>query len=194
LTIGGNLTVTNGYLYGCLNGSTTLNITGNYIQPGGQFAFSKAEGTAYGNTSTVMNITGNAIITGGVFDLSQCDANNSAKGMGTINIRGNMSLSGSSSMTVTSAASRGLVNFNGTAEQLYTTVDNVTGLVDFNISAGAKLRLDQQIIKSSGFFNLNSTAGLIIGSADGITASAAIGNVQVTGTRTFSTGADYTYN
>ncbi len=43
-------------------------------------------------------------------------------------------------------------------------------------------------------FTLASGGNLLIGSANGITSSGASGNIQVNGTRSFSTGANYTYN
>ena len=194
LTITGNMIITDGHLYGCMNGSAAINITGNYNQSGGQFAFSKSGGNSYGSTSTTLTINGNAAISGGILDLSQCDANNSNKGLGVLNIKGNMLLSSTALITETSAQSRGRINFVGTTEQLYTSMNNVTGLIDFNVSAGAILRLDQQIVNGSGAFTVNSGAGLMIGSPTGITASGASGNIQVAGTRTYNTGADYTYN
>lgn len=58
---------------------------------------------------------------------------------------------------------------NGT---LNLTTNNVTGTSGFTLSSGATLR---------------------IGNASGITSTASSGSVQVTGTRTFSTGANYVY-
>ncbi|MBI2556043.1 MAG: Ig-like domain-containing protein, partial [Planctomycetes bacterium] len=49
-------------------------------------------------------------------------------------------------------------------------------------------------ITGGGTFTLSSGATLGITSTAGITSSGATGNVQVTGTRSFSTGANYTYN
>lgn len=47
---------------------------------------------------------------------------------------------------------------------------------------------------SDGTFTLSSGGGLSIGDPAGISTSGATGNIRVTGTRTFSTTADYTYN
>ena len=49
-------------------------------------------------------------------------------------------------------------------------------------------------ISGGGSFTLSSGATLGITSAAGITASGATGNIQVTGTRTYDTGANYIYN
>ncbi|MBN1386838.1 MAG: hypothetical protein JW965_00215 [Bacteroidales bacterium] len=49
------------------------------------------------------------------------------------------------------------------------------------------------IVSGAGSFSLASGAGIFIGSPEGITSSGATGNIQTT-TRTFDTGANYTYN
>jgi len=66
-------------------------------------------------------------------------------------------------------------------------------MVDYIINSGAIVRTNNNLLTSDGDFTLMSGGGLLIGSADGITQTAMLGNVQVTGTRTYSTGADYTY-
>ncbi len=197
INIGGNLNVQGGTVYSCTNGSTIINLTGNYVQTGGTFAFTKNGGTAYGNTSTVMNVTGNATISGGTLDMSQCDANNSAKGIGQMYLTGNMSLSGSGVVTETSNASSGQVYFNGTSAVQYftsTSLGCITNSVDFIVNSGAILRMDDQILSGGGNFTLMSNGGLMMGNANGITSSGATGNVQCSGTRSYSTGGDYTYN
>jgi hypothetical protein len=50
------------------------------------------------------------------------------------------------------------------------------------------------IVSGAGSFTLSAGGNLGIGSTAGITSSGATGNVQVTGTRTFSTAGNYTYN
>jgi hypothetical protein len=56
------------------------------------------------------------------------------------------------------------------------------------------LNLGTNTLGGSGAFNLKAYGSLGIGSATGITASTASGNIQVTGTRTFSSTANYKYN
>ena len=197
VVIGGNFNLTGGLIYGCTNGSATIDLAGNYVQTGGTFAFTKAGGTAYGNTSTIMNVTGNMNISGGTMDLSQCDANNSTKGIGQVYVKGNIALSSSGLVTETSSASSGQIFFNGTSAVQYfttTSLNTVTNTVDFTVNSGAILRMDNQIIPGGGAFSLLSGGGIMLGDANGITLSGASGNIQVTGTRTYSTGADYTYN
>jgi hypothetical protein len=49
-------------------------------------------------------------------------------------------------------------------------------------------------VVGAGAFTLASGGTLGIGDASGIATSGAAGSIQVTGTRTYSTGANYTYN
>jgi hypothetical protein len=56
------------------------------------------------------------------------------------------------------------------------------------------LSMGANIISGAGSFTLGSGGNLGIGSTAGITSSGATGNVQVSGTRSFSTGANYNYN
>lgn len=56
------------------------------------------------------------------------------------------------------------------------------------------LNMGTNTISGAGSFTLGAGGNLGIGSTAGITSSGATGNVQVTGTRTFSTAANYTYN
>src|ERR1041384_7382755 len=63
----------------------------------------------------------------------------------------------------------------------------------FAVSSGS-LNCGTNVASGSGAFILSSGATLGIGSTDGITSSGATGNIQVTGSRTFDTGANYTYN
>jgi hypothetical protein len=196
LNIGGNFYMAGGILFGCTNGSTSINVTKDYVQTGGVFAFNRSGGTAYGNISTTMTVRGNALLSGGKMDMTQCNANNAAKGNGILNLKKNMNLSGSASLTETSSASRGQVNFGGPAIQYYTSTDAniITRFVDFTVMMGSILRMDKEIISGAGNFTLQNGAGLMMGHPNGIAKTSATGNIQVTGTRTFNTGSDYTYN
>jgi hypothetical protein len=50
------------------------------------------------------------------------------------------------------------------------------------------------VVDGAGNFSLSAGATIEIGSVDGITSTGVTGNIQVTGTRSFSTTANYTYN
>jgi len=72
------------------------------------------------------------------------------------------------------------------------TIDDGMG-TDLTVNGTANVT-GTGIIGGAGSFTLSSGATLGIGSTAGITSSGASGSIQVTGTRTFDTGANYTYN
>lgn len=74
---------------------------------------------------------------------------------------------------------------------LESIVVNSTGTLQVN-SAGT-LILNNKIVSGNGSFNVQSSGSLQIGSSAGISSSGATGNIQ-TQTRSFSSGANYTYN
>lgn len=193
MNIGGNFNVNGGTIFMCENGSDIMNVTGNINVTGGLFSFCRAGATAYGNTSGTINLTGNLNVTGGTIDMSQYTANNAGKGYGVINIKGNILVSGSGLITETQN-SRGQIYFCGTTAQTYNCYNKTTNFIDYIVNSGAILRCDNQLLNSDGTFTLLSGGGIMIGSADGITQTALAGNIQCTGTRSYSTGADYTYN
>lgn len=65
----------------------------------------------------------------------------------------------------------------------------------FDVSGTLQMGTDgTATMAGDGDFSLNSGGTLGVTSTEGITASGATGNIQNTGTRTFSTGANYEYN
>lgn len=71
------------------------------------------------------------------------------------------------------------------------TLDN-PGTISVN-NTGVLVFTGENHIAGTGTFTLASGGGLIIGSANGITSSGSTGSVRTT-TRTFNTGANFTYN
>ncbi len=150
------------------NTSRTITVTGNYFQTAGSFVFnngSSSSATAY------LYVAGNFFFTGG-------------------------------SITELSSG-RGSVIFNGNGNiQMYTSGGTLSNTIDFTVSTGAYLQMGtgsspSVISLSNGTFTLSSGATLGITSPQGITAIATGstgGNIRVTGTRTFDTGANYFYN
>ena len=89
-----------------------------------------------------------------------------------------------------------LANGAGTDLDVFGTVQlNGTGAIAAPASAtvvvqsGGSLNCGTGTVSGAGAFTLGSGATLVIGSATGIN-----GNITVTGTKTFSSGANYTYN
>ena len=74
----------------------------------------------------------------------------------------------------------------------------LTGNISVNgcvtVNSGGTLNLGNFILSGAGCFTLNSGGTLGIGNSNGITTAGASGNIQLTGARTYNTGANYTYN
>ncbi|MFY8035253.1 MAG: beta strand repeat-containing protein, partial [Flexibacteraceae bacterium] len=91
----------------------------------------------------------------------------------------------STALTVnTLSLSRGLLNLG----------NNIAVNTAAVVSANADIDFGNFVVSGTGSFTTSSGSTLIIGSADGISASGATGNVQVSGTRTFNAGSIYYYN
>jgi hypothetical protein len=182
LTINGNLTVTStgsGALEMGKSAQIIWYIGGNYtVNSGATFAASDSD---------TVNYTNNIIFTG----------------TGTINVAGTLWSSGKSAtgegISMYYIVSSGSVMTLGHSWTLagqpsHTTADNVT------VASGGTLNCSTyNIINNAATgipnntFTLASGGTLGIGSANGIT-SGTTGNIQVNGSRSFSTGGNYTYN
>lgn len=68
----------------------------------------------------------------------------------------------------------------------------VTGAI--TVKSGATLMMGTSLISGTGSFTVEAGGTLGVGSAAGLNTTGASGNVQVTGARTFTAGANYVYN
>ncbi len=184
LTVSGNCQISGGELMGNNNwGGSTINITGN-LELSGTGAFKPNSGSA-NNTVTV---SGDVTVTGGTLTILEGSTNC------TMNVAGDFSVTGG---TITETGSgTALINFNGSSMQTYTSGGTISNAVNFNVNANAYLQMADATttVTGGGYFTVSNTGKLGITSTAGITSSGATGNIRVTGTRTFNTGADYTYN
>jgi Calx-beta domain/Right handed beta helix region/Domain of unknown function (DUF4214) len=98
----------------------------------------------------------------------------------TFNASGNLAAGTYNNITVNSPA-------------VVTVTGNIVVNGCVNLNSGATLNMGTFTFTGSGCFTVNSGSTLGVGSAAGIT-TGATGNVQVSGTRTFSSGANYVYN
>lgn len=159
-----------------VNGNLTISATNT-----GQFRLGNA-----GNTTTV---GGNLVISGGTFNMS-------AGGALIINLTGNFTMSGG---TLTeSGTGSGTINFAKTGTQVLSITGSptISNTINFTVNSGAILEFETAstvLSGSRGTFTASSGSTLIIKHASGIATTGATGCVQTTGTRTFSTGANYTY-
>jgi hypothetical protein len=185
-TINGNFTVastgTNVMRLGDL-GAGNLIVAGNYSQTGGHFTISSA-------ATRSMTVRGGFALSGGKFDMT-------INGNTTLNVGGSFTQNGGTFTESNGTTPFALVVFDGTGIQNYTVSSGtVSGVVSYNVSNNATLFLGTSLLGNgnTGTFNLSAGATLGIGDPLGITTNGASGNVRVTGTRTYSTGANYVYN
>lgn len=163
----------------------TSTIAGNLTITDGYFAPFGAN-TA---SSSTLNISGNLSISGGTFDIYRPSSNT-----GTINLSGNFSMSGG---TLTKGgAGTGNFNFSKNGTQTYSkTSSTISSAINFTVNSGSTLSMGTNVLDgATGTFTLSSGGGLETGNTAGITTSGATGSIQVSGTRTYNTGANYTYN
>lgn len=108
------------------------------------------------------------------------------------------SLTVSAGKTLTLGATTGIRSLDLTISS--TATGTINGKVTLNGSgalftnSGILTLPPSVVIDGNGSFTLSTGATLYVGSADGIATTGATGNIQVTGTRTFSYGANYIYN
>ncbi|HEY5515821.1 MAG TPA: S8 family serine peptidase, partial [Pengzhenrongella sp.] len=185
-SVNGNMTVTStgtGALALGNNAAGDLTVSGDYSQTGGTL-----RGTL-GTGVRAMSVAGDFSLSSGTFDLGTSAASV------TLSVAGAFTHSGGT-LTETGTSTTSGVTFNGSGVQTYTSGGTVSNDVDFIVNSGATLQMaaTATTLTGGGTFTLSSGATLGITSTNGITSSGASGNVQVTGTRTYSTGANYTYN
>jgi hypothetical protein len=194
----------------------TINIGGNLIFSGGWWKIAYDNSVA-GNQSRVVtvNVAGDLIVTSGKLeDYLRGDAGSAA----IINVNGNVNLSGGNvnlnlspggltnlNLTVGNPISTWsqtggaiiLSNTNVKAGKTVNMIGNLIGNVaaarTFTVETGSKLYCSNFPVSGAGNFTLQTGGLLGIGSAAGITTSGLIGNIQVSGTRSYNTGATYEY-
>ena len=189
--LGGNLSRVDGTFTMASTGATGFfrprgNVTyANFVQTGGNIRL------AIVSTAFTITVPGNFTITGGTLNLSNTGA------VGTLRIGGNCTISGG---TVTELSTgSGLIEFNGTGTQLYTSGGTIANAVNISVNSGSTLQMGTGAVPaiisgSTGTFTLSSGASLGITSAEGISSTGATGNIRVTGTRTYNAGANYIFN
>ena len=172
----------------------SITVRGNYVQTGGTFAGTDAS-KDNGDGSPTIYVEGDFNISAGTFDFNQYTSNTAGKGITTLNLYGNYSQTGGTVTETATNTGRGDFNFTKSGTQYFSkTSGTLSNTINFKINSGAIVDVGTSIFTGAGTFTLLSGGGLNMGSADGITQSSALGNVQVTGARSYSTGGDYTYN
>jgi len=192
-TINGNLSIqstgSSPSSSSCLNLTNSTAITAtigaNLAISGGYFA---PFGTST-SASSSLSINGNLSMSAGTFDLYRPASNT-----GSINLGGDFSMSGGT-LTKTGAGTSNF-NFSKTGTQAFSkTGGTISNAINFIVNSGSILNMGSSVLDGSAAnFTLNTGAGFTTAHVNGITTTGASGAIQVGGTRTFGTGANYTYN
>ncbi len=208
LTIGGNYVQTGGEFHlANSTGNNTMTVAGSFNSSAGIFVGNNSSGTATigvtgglnvsgtgsvilvsGTTTSKMTVAGNVSVTAGTLTLSE------STGIGTLNVAGNFTHTGGTINET--GTSSGEIVFNGSSMQSYTSGGTVSNAINFTVNANAYLQMNDAstIVGGTGAFMVTNGGKLGIKSTTGISSTGATGNIQVAGTRTFNTGADYTFN
>jgi hypothetical protein len=163
--ISGNLTVTNGASSVTLTGATALNMT----------------------------IGGNlTLTTASTFDLG----NGAAAPI--VNIGGNISIASGISFTYSGSGGSSSLNFTKSGTQTFSNAGTMAAkVINYTVNNGSTLDLGTNVISGTGSFTVASGGGIISANTNAtgaLTTSGANGSIQVTGTRTYNTGGNYTFN
>ncbi|MCF8224046.1 MAG: hypothetical protein K9J25_12995, partial [Bacteroidales bacterium] len=166
------------------SGSCTMNVSGDFFLNSGSYCI------VTGPASSDFNVAGSVTISGGVVIMHEDFSSTTA----SFNVDGDFSFTNG---TITDNASGTCeINFTGSGLQTYLkSGGNYQNTIDFSVASGSILDVGTSLIDgSNGTFNLNSGAGIITANTEGLSSTFGLGSIQVTGTKTFSTGADYTYD
>jgi hypothetical protein len=204
-----NLTLSNTL---AMNGTLTIQSTGttgefrfasgtNTI--GGSYTQSAGSVRVAGGSNRTITVAGNFSMSGGTLEM----ADNAS--IGLVNIAGNFSQTAGTITETGTSTTSGIV-FTGSGTQTFTSGGTIANRINLTVNNSSTLQvtpgstlqvnntstltLGSALVNGAGNFTLSSGATIVIGSPNGIAASSASGNIQVTGTRSFSTGANYTYS
>ncbi len=178
------LTTGNGIFRLSYNSAGNLTIGRNFLQQAGSFEL----------TSVVdrdVTIGGNFTLNGGNINLS--DATNRAR----VLIAGNFTQSTGTVINELGTSNTSGFIFNGSGTpQIFTSGGTINNIVNFIVNTGAFLQMaaGTTTVTGGGAFTLQGGATLGVRATDGIAVTGATGNIRVTGTRTYTTGANYVYN
>ena len=142
-----------------------------------------------------LSIGGSFNISGGRLNMV---INSNPNRAGTINLAGNFNMTGGTlSESNTDPSSYGAIVFNGVLPQTFTKSGAavISNTINFTVNSGSIVDMGSSVLDgSNGTFTLSSGGTIITAHAQGLASGGATGSVQSTGTRSFDSGASYTYN
>lgn len=185
LTIAGNLEIVSTGTATLRLAITNLPVNGNLVLSGGILRIGD-------NTNRTITVGGNVSIDGGTLQMS---TGSSTADRGVLNVTGNFSQNGG--IITETSSGRGTINFIGSTIQTFfkNATATISNNIDFNINAGATVDFGTSILNgSTGTFALNDNAKLITANNNGFNGNGGNnGSIQVTGTKTYSSLADYEF-
>ncbi|MFM7078506.1 MAG: T9SS type A sorting domain-containing protein, partial [Bacteroidota bacterium] len=161
-----------------------VNVDGDFIMSGGEWNDFSCGANA--STGMAMAIGGNVQITGGLIKMNTKTTSKLDLVPTVVSTTWNQT-GGTVTLGNTNIKSGKTVTLIGSK------IGDVGTSTALTVETGGKLMTSNFPVTGTGNFTLQTGAHLGIGSAAGITASGASGNVQVSGTRSYNSGATYEY-
>jgi len=197
-TINGNFTMSNTntgslrFVNGSNGNTNNISIAGNYIQDGGRLFIHGTNNLGNGGSVT-LTLNGSFSLNGGTLNINGC-SDTRTTGV-TFNIAGNFTMGAGTTLTETGGGTATII-FNGTTTQTYAkSGGTISNMINFSVASGSILDVGTSLIDgSNGTFTLNSGAGITTAHQQGLSTTVGTGSIHVTGTKTYNTGANYTYN
>lgn len=160
--------------------NTSITVAGDLTVSAGTTNFSVYNGTL------ICNLQGNVSISGGTLNTSTDATSNLNLTVGTASITWAQT-GGTASLCNTNVKTGKTVTLTGSK------IGDVQASRTIIVESGATLNCSNYPVSGTGNVTLSSGATIGIGSADGIVSAGATGNVQVSGTRSYNSGATYRY-
>ncbi|MBL7871123.1 MAG: hypothetical protein JNM78_05895, partial [Cyclobacteriaceae bacterium] len=184
INVGGNMIITNStFKMNNSTGSCTLNVGGNLNLNSGNFTI------VTGGANSSVSVTGDVNILSGTLEMQE----DGSASIGTLNVTGNFTNTGGA--VTESGGGTGQIVFNRAGTQIFTSGGSISNQVNITVIGGTTLQMAAAgTIVGGNDFTLSNGSTLGIRSTAGITTAGATGNIQGTGTRTYSSSANYIYN
>jgi hypothetical protein len=191
VTIGGDIRVINTssarwYLTTAVAGdSSIVNVMGNIIVSAGQLS---SNGTGNANTKFTIHQYGDMIVTGGNLSVSRGSQGSGSGSTRWYMHQGNFSMSNATTQNSNPTNAWFIFDKAGT-QTLNLGAGNTLTALPIVVNSGTTLDMGLSKLRGSGLFTLNAGATLATACDGGVDSA-----VTVTGTRTLSSNASYTFN
>jgi fibronectin-binding autotransporter adhesin len=187
------------FTWNCTGQNANLDFTNNLTTVNGNLSIinTGANRVNLFSSGTTLNILGNLTIGDGTSNATVRLSSTNGAATNTINLYGNFTFYANASLTNRNAGNILNFYFAKTGLQTFTNTGGVipANPLNFTVNSGSILDMGTSVLNgSTGTFTLSSGAGIITQHTQGISTTAATGCIQVTGAKTYNTGADYTYN